>query len=230
MNYSIFTNMLIGSCLASHACVLYERLGKQEDFIFSRSYCSSCGYELNLLDEIPILSYLLLKGKCRYCKQTIPAYLFFYELLGAISFSKINFSNSNGILTALFFFCLLIEAIYDEQEQEFPLFFLLIPSIIILFTKLTSFFLWPDIDKIILLISSLIFIYFIKKKEMGTGDYLIYLLIALYFNLFFANLTFLLACILSLSQILFKRKINTKSEIPFVPYIYIAMIIIYLLK
>ncbi|MDE7055786.1 MAG: prepilin peptidase, partial [Lactobacillus sp.] len=51
---------MIGACLASHAGVICDRYLK-EDFLFSRSKCSSCQFNLSLLEEIPFLSYLLLK-------------------------------------------------------------------------------------------------------------------------------------------------------------------------
>ncbi|MCD7839053.1 MAG: prepilin peptidase, partial [Erysipelotrichaceae bacterium] len=74
----------IGMCLASFVNVVAYRLPKNEDFIFGRSYCPNCHHELSFLDMIPVISYLCLKGKCRYCHSTISIRDTFIEILGGI--------------------------------------------------------------------------------------------------------------------------------------------------
>ncbi|WP_232463141.1 prepilin peptidase [Lactobacillus acidophilus] len=96
-------NFFIGACLASHANVIYERWDTR-NFIFSRSYCDNCKSTLSLLDEIPLFSYLLLKGKCKYCQKNIPRELFFFELVGGFAFCTINFSDKSQIITSIFIF------------------------------------------------------------------------------------------------------------------------------
>ena len=59
--------LMIGSFLN---CVIY-RLETGENFLKGRSYCPYCKHVLNWQDLIPILSFLILKGKCRYCQQKI---------------------------------------------------------------------------------------------------------------------------------------------------------------
>ncbi|REH92630.1 prepilin peptidase, partial [Staphylococcus felis] len=51
-----------------------------------RSCCSSCSRRLNVAFLIPIFSYAILKGKCRYCKAIIPIYLWIGEIFGGILF------------------------------------------------------------------------------------------------------------------------------------------------
>jgi len=59
--------LLIGSFLN---CLIY-RLEKKENFLKGRSYCPHCHHQLNWSDLIPILSFIFLKGKCRYCHKPI---------------------------------------------------------------------------------------------------------------------------------------------------------------
>lgn len=47
------------------------RIPLKQDITHTRSYCPKCNHKLEFLDLIPVLSYLLLKGKCRYCKDKI---------------------------------------------------------------------------------------------------------------------------------------------------------------
>ncbi|WP_367302786.1 prepilin peptidase, partial [Lactobacillus helveticus] len=108
----LFTNFVIGTCIASHMAVIFDRW-ENKNFIFSRSYCKYCHFELSLLDEIPIISYLLLRGHCRYCKQPIPSELFLFELVEGFAFSLIDFSSINGITNSVFLSSLLLTAISD---------------------------------------------------------------------------------------------------------------------
>ena len=59
--------LLVGSFLN---CVIY-RIEKGESFLRGRSYCPHCRHKLLWLDLIPVLSFLFLRGKCRYCRQKI---------------------------------------------------------------------------------------------------------------------------------------------------------------
>ena len=71
-------------------------LGK--DITHERSFCPNCNHKLSFLDMIPILSYICLKGKCRYCKQKIrPRYLLL-EMLSGFVFVLFSMSIKINIL------------------------------------------------------------------------------------------------------------------------------------
>jgi len=59
--------LVVGSFLN---CVIY-RLETEQSFLKGRSFCPHCGYPLAWKDLIPLLSFLILKGKCRYCGEKI---------------------------------------------------------------------------------------------------------------------------------------------------------------
>ena len=60
-----------GLCVGSFLNVLIERLPKGEGIVRGRSYCPKCGHALAWCDLVPLLSFVLLKGRCRYCGQKI---------------------------------------------------------------------------------------------------------------------------------------------------------------
>lgn len=62
-----FGGLIAGSFIN---CVVW-RAKQQENFLFGRSYCPECRHKLNSGDLIPIISFLILKGRCRYCKKPI---------------------------------------------------------------------------------------------------------------------------------------------------------------
>ena len=63
--------LLLGLTLGSFINVCIYRLPKKESIITPRSYCQSCKTKISVWDNIPVLSYLLLKGKCRQCTTSI---------------------------------------------------------------------------------------------------------------------------------------------------------------
>ena len=87
---------ILGSLFGSFFTVIGLRLPKNENFTTTHSHCDSCGHELKLYEMIPILSYLLQKGKCRYCKEKIDILSTIIELftgtLFAISYYSFGFS------------------------------------------------------------------------------------------------------------------------------------------
>lgn len=66
----------IGATLGSFYTLAVYRIPLKQDITHTRSYCPKCNHKLNFWDLIPILSYIALGGKCRYCKEKIrPRYL-----------------------------------------------------------------------------------------------------------------------------------------------------------
>lgn len=62
---------LIGAAMGSFAGAIAWRLEKRRDFVRERSECEHCHHVLSPKDLIPVVSWLLLRGKCRYCKKPI---------------------------------------------------------------------------------------------------------------------------------------------------------------
>ena len=85
-----FTIFVIGCCVGSFLNVVIFRLPFQRSIIYPRSTCLKCNSKINWFDNIPILSWLILKGKCRFCKNKISFQYPFIELLTGLIFI-INF-------------------------------------------------------------------------------------------------------------------------------------------
>lgn len=84
---------LYGLCIGSFLNVVIYRLPRNMSLAKPGSHCTSCGYFLKWYDNIPVLSYLMLGGKCRSCKAHISFRYTAVELLNAVLW----------LLTALFF-------------------------------------------------------------------------------------------------------------------------------
>lgn len=80
---------LIGAVLGSFTTAIVYRLQNNQSWIFAdkknaaRSSCPSCDHQLSAKDLIPIFSWVLLKGRCRYCKESISRQYVFTEFISA---------------------------------------------------------------------------------------------------------------------------------------------------
>ena len=103
MIYIFFLLFILGTCLGSFiSCVAYRyKLGIS--IIYPRSFCDNCSQTLQHWQLIPIIGFILQKGKCRFCKQKIPLSSTVIELaIGVIFiFNTIIIANTNLIFTSL---------------------------------------------------------------------------------------------------------------------------------
>ncbi len=76
--------LAIGACIGSFLNVVIYRLPKGESIVFPPSHCPSCGRNINWYDNIPIISFFLLKGKCRNCGVKISPQYAIIEATAAI--------------------------------------------------------------------------------------------------------------------------------------------------
>lgn len=78
---------LFGLFIGSFLNVVIWRLPRGENIVTPRSHCTKCGRMVSFYDNIPVLSYLLLGGKCRYCREPISAQYPLVELLTGTLFA-----------------------------------------------------------------------------------------------------------------------------------------------
>ncbi|HET9850064.1 MAG TPA: prepilin peptidase [Candidatus Saccharimonadales bacterium] len=77
---------ILGVCLGSFVNALTWRLEKGKDWVRGRSQCPHCGHQLAARDLVPLFSWLILRGRCRYCKQSISVQYPLVELAGGAVF------------------------------------------------------------------------------------------------------------------------------------------------
>lgn len=78
--FYLFT-FIIGTVFGSFFTLAVYRIPLHQDITHKRSYCPKCSHKLSFIDMIPILSYILLGGKCRYCKEKIRVRYLLLEIL-----------------------------------------------------------------------------------------------------------------------------------------------------
>jgi len=110
---------LLGISVGSFLNVVADRVPAGKSIIRPRSHCSSCGHVLEPNDLFPIVSYLVLKGKCRYCGQSIPARSMMVELAGGVLFvlALIVFGMTWQTLLTIVYGSLFITLFVTDLEQ-----------------------------------------------------------------------------------------------------------------
>lgn len=77
---------VLGIVIGSFLNVVIDRLPRGESLVKRRSHCEHCNKQLAWFDLIPLVSYILLHGRCRHCKKVISKYYITVEFLTGISF------------------------------------------------------------------------------------------------------------------------------------------------
>ncbi len=231
--YGFFV-FICGSLLTSFYHVLVIRLNEKKS-ILGRSHCDYCNHDLSILDVFPIFGYLLNKGKCRHCKESIPIKHLIYEIIGGslftISFFIYDFSIDFWILTLLLS-VLIIESISDIKDLiviDKIWMIGIIPIIIIrIFQQnILTYLLSSAVLFLILLTISILGKVIFKKEALGGGDIKLYIFIGMFLTIPVGILSIFLTSLFGLVYGIIY--INHKDKyIPLVPFISLAVFITYL--
>jgi len=230
---------LFGLCIGSFLNVIIYRLPKNESIIFPGSHCPYCNHKITFYDNIPLLSFLILKGKCRYCKKKIsfqyPIIEFISGLILLLSFFLYSFTLRFAV-TSIFLYLLLPVFVIDLKHQVISD-KITISGIVLGFAF--SFFL-PDINwlgslqgiavgGITLLLISVVGKWIFKKEAMGMGDVMLFMMVGAFIGWRNVALTLILASILGsvVGLAILAKKKKKDSVIPFGPFISIAAVVAY---
>ena len=119
-NYCLFWVCIMGLCFGSFFNVVILRSLANESIVFPPSKCPKCGNKLLFWHNIPVVSYILLRGKCYFCKEKISIQYPIVELMTMLlfAFSFIKFGISITTLFVMFWIsCLIIMTGTDLKEQ-----------------------------------------------------------------------------------------------------------------
>ncbi len=216
--------LIIGSFL--NVCIL--RIPDKNSIVFPPSSCPACHHRLGVLDLVPIVSYLFLKGKCRYCKSEISNRYITVELLTGLllSFLFIKYNVSIVFFKYIVLVCILIVVAFIDMD------FMIVPNEIIIFGLMAGVifclidFSIPNLISTVsaLFIGSGVFLLIavVSNGAMGGGDIKLMGVIGLFLGikgiLLTIFLSFFIGAIVSVFLLYFKIK-SRKDYIPFAPFI-----------
>ncbi len=85
--YFIVLSFVFGAIFASFITCTAWRVVRGEDWMLGHSHCDTCGHELSTADLFPVISYIALKGKCRYCGSKVPPRDLIFEIILGLLFA-----------------------------------------------------------------------------------------------------------------------------------------------
>ena len=230
--YCCVVSALLGAVFGSFLNCAAWRLGHGESVLRGRSHCTACGHVLGAADLVPILSWLFLRGKCRYCGSWIPArYPLTEAVFAALTvLCLLRFDLSwlclrNWILLC----CLFCLSLTDLDCMIIPDGCLIIAAAAwVLFLPLTGMG-WSGargglIAALVfgggLLGLSLVMDRILKRDSLGGGDIKLFAVLGLYLGVVGTLFMTVLACILGLLFAALRRGRTAGSEpFPFGPAI-----------
>nr|WP_321465511.1 prepilin peptidase [uncultured Desulfobulbus sp.] len=231
-------SLLFGAVIGSFLNVVILRLPKEDaSIVFPASHCPQCGHQLSWWENIPLLSYILLKGRCRSCKVKIswqyPLVEASMAFFSALLFLRFGLSVDYGIMF-LFFAALLVIIFIDIHHQIIPD-LISLPGIVIGFTAsfLSHQVTWQQSGLGLLIGGGLLYLiafgyYSLTKRDgMGGGDIKLLAMIGAFLGwksllyVVFAS-SLLGSCIGILAMI--KQGRGGKTRIPFGPFLAFAAI------
>lgn len=227
--YFYFFISLLGLVLGSFLNCWATRIVKGQSIVKGRSVCDTCGHFLSAIDLIPVLSWILTKGKCRYCKTKISFVYPLTEIICCLGFLgiAIKYGATLDFVKWLFVFCVLfVTSLVDIFDGWIPDRFIvtLFIGFILFNMKNMSAIKSGLISGFVIFAALYSFVWIfnkIKKMEsMGGGDLKLFFVLGLYFGLLKTALLMFISCVVG---IVFATATNkTKTTFPFGPSIAVA--------
>lgn len=233
------------SSLASFFNVVIFRTARDKSFVRGRSVCEHCQKTIAWYDNIPVVSFLMLRGRCRHCRKKISPMHFVTELgtfiLGFFFIFSLlylpwwqSLSLQQSMLYFLIFFVLIFILLADLQYLIVPDFFIALLSILVILLQFVSRADWVLLGQAVL-IACLFFVglYFaakkvLKKEALGLGDIKLMIPLALLLSWPKIVVSIFLSFIIGgffamLMLITGKKKIG--QAVPFAPFLVVASLV-----
>lgn len=238
---------ILGLLVGSFLNVVILRLHAGKQFVKGRSECTHCKHQLGVKELIPVLSWLVQRGKCRHCKKPISIQYPLVELVTAIlfvlSYTQFNFATAADIIMFVMWLYILssmvVLAVYDLRWYLLPdkvLLPLIVPAIAMaLAGAITGNSFQPIIGAVLAALLFGGFFYSLAAvsngKWMGGGDiklaFVMGLLLGLQKTAVAMFIAFNSAAIVGLLLIVLRMR-KRKDYIPFGPFLIVGTIIAYL--
>ncbi len=218
--------LLIGSFL--NVCIY--RIPKNENITTTRSHCMACGNVIKWYDLVPVISFLLLRGKCRNCGAKLSVQYPIIELLNGSLYCLVYAVmglSINSVLTMALISALIVIAVIDWRTYEIPFglnVFIAVLGVAAIVEKLVNRDFTGITDNLIgaVSVSGFLLILYLVTKGRGIGGGDIKLMAAAGLLLGWKNciLAFVIGCVLGSVIHLIRMKVSKRDHVlAFGPYL-----------
>jgi leader peptidase (prepilin peptidase)/N-methyltransferase len=231
---------LLGLAIGSFLNVCIDRLPRNESIVLPPSHCEACQHKLAAKDNIPVFSYLRLRGRCRYCQASVPRRLFWVELATGVVFALLawHYGLSPALGIMAFYACLFIIIFVIDLEHGLILNKVAYPGMVVVF--LLALYPWPWLNQSIVMrvayaalggaigFAIFLLIAIVSRGGMGWGDVKLAALIGLATGFPLVFLAIIMAAILGgivAVALLITKKRKRRQTIPFGPFLAVAAMV-----
>lgn len=230
-----FVSMAFGAAIGSFLNVCIFRIPAGQSIVVPSSHCPRCGHVLKPYDNIPILSYFILKGRCRHCGERIsyqyPLVETLTALLSLLLFMKYGFSLP--YVSTFMFVCVLIVVTFIDLAHQIipdvitlpgiPVFFLL--AIFVMDVSIPDSLLGIFLGGGFLFLVAALYEILTKREGMGGGDIKLLAMMGAFLgweSLFFIILvSSLLGAVVGIITVIVQKR-GFRYAIPYGPFLSIA--------
>ena len=228
---------IFGAVMGSFFHVVATRMSRDESIVFPASHCDKCNHKLKWYENIPIISYILLKGKCSSCHSKIPISYLIVEIVTALLFAVCFhvFSFFFYLVIALIFVSSLIIVIVSDIEYMiildevlmFSSLLIVVLDILVLGLEEAAYHIYGGVGGFITMYALKIMGDKIFRKEsLGGGDIKLLFLFGLVLGYAMSICTIFLATFIAFPIALLLLFSNRENIIPFGPFLSMAAILI----
>lgn len=232
---------IIGAVMGSFFHVVATRLSNDESIIKPGSHCPKCNHYLKWYENIPIISYLLLRGKCSKCKSKIPLSYIVVEIVTGLLYAACyhSFKFSFDLIVALTFVSTLVTVIVSDIEymiilDEVLIFSTLLLAILYIFGKgleVAAYHIYSGVGAFLAMYAiKWIGDKSFKKESLGGGDIKLMFLFGMVLGLPMSICTIFLATFIAFPVALIILFSDKENIIPFGPFLSMAAILIMVSK
>jgi leader peptidase (prepilin peptidase)/N-methyltransferase len=224
---------LFGIAIGSFLNVVIYRVPLRKSIINPPSSCPKCNARIKPQHNIPILGWIILKGKCYNCNEPIsiryPIIEFITGILAVLVYIKMKEINIYFVFTFATFATLLALCMIDFDYKA-------VPDSLNLLALTLAFFHSPDIitnfKNALLMMGGMSLIryyvsYFLKKEAMGEGDIIVGGTMGALLGIKLALLALFVASLLAIIPSLYYRMKKSELELPFIPFLALGTFIVW---
>lgn len=240
-------SFVFGIIFGSFLNVLILRLPLQESFITPRSACPNCNHIIAWYHNIPILSFVFLKGKCAYCNEKISKQYPIVEFISGIITTALFVKLGIGLdffLSLIFFYTLIVLSFIDFKYKAVPDYLLLVIFILSFF--ITSLDLIDSFKYAFMVSGAFVLLNFIvtfyiqnikarvlkdeslrTQEALGEGDIPILAALGVVLGIKGALMAIFLASLFAIIPSIYFNLIKKDIQTPFIPYLALGFTVEY---
>ena len=223
----------LGATISSFCQLIGDRIPAKEK-LSGRSHCDHCQRPLRIVDVLPLIGYLINKGKCHFCNGKINLLYVLYELIGGVLYlaAYLWFGfHIELIISLIIITVFLVETISDSRYRIVIDSVWIIGFILLLSLRFYQGNFLPYVYSSAILFAALFLISYLgklvfKKEALGGGDVKLYIFIGFALTIWKGLISIFIASFIALIFALARKK-SMNTYIPLVPFIFAGVLIMY---